>query len=280
MIESHPALHRHKRGARKAGAAGRAAVDSEAFGALIMVGLVAYGVVHLLMAWIVLTIAWGGGGSQASAQGAFTELASTGVGAALLWVTAVGLLVLGVWQLAEALLGHRGKENERSRLFARLGSAGKAIVYVVLAISAATTAAGSASGGDSEKTWTARLMSVPAGRVLVVVIGLGILAIAIGIAIRGVTKAFTNNLAGSVRTGLIRLGQIGYVTKGFAYSIVGVLFVVSAITYDPQKAGGLDDAIRILRQQVYGPALLTIVALGLASFGVYCFSWSRHAARL
>ena len=59
--------------------------------------------------------------------------------------------------------------------------------------------------------------------------------------------------------------------------MVGVLFALAGITHDPNKAGGLDQALRTLLGLPFGQILLTAVALGIAAFGVYCFVWARHA---
>ena len=59
-------------------------------------------------------------------------------------------------------------------------------------------------------------------------------------------------------------------------SIVGGLFGWAAITYDAEKAGGLDDALRTVNDAPFGSVLLTLMALGLICFGVYCFFWARH----
>jgi len=74
-----------------------------------------------------------------------------------------------------------------------------------------------------------------------------------------------------VGRGVVRLGQIGYLVKGVAFAIVGGLFGWAAITYDPEKAGGLDDALRTVDGAPFAAGLLTLMALGLACFGVYCF---------
>ena len=50
-----------------------------------------------------------------------------------------------------------------------------------------------------------------------------------------------------------------------------------ALAHHASKAGGLDPALRMLRDQPYGKILLSLTALGIASFGVYCFVWSRKA---
>lgn len=279
MTDSGAAQSATGRAAHRARSAGREVEHSQTFGALIMVGLIAYGVVHLLLGWIVLQISLSGSGTQASQQGAFQEMASTSVGSVLLWVTAGGLFILTLWQAFEAIWGHRDERAGRSQVLARLGSAGKAIVYLAMGISAVSTAAGSGTGGSSQKTWTARLLSDPLGRLLVVAVGIAIVVVGAVLAYRGAKKKFTKNLTGQVRAGVLRLGQIGYLTKGFAFAIVGVLVVVAAITHDPQQAGGLDSAIRTIAQQTYGTVLLIVVALGFACFGLYCFAWARHAKR-
>lgn len=89
-------------------------------------GYAASGVLHLVLAWLALQLAFGGNGGQADQTGALAALASTTFGAALLWVLFVGFALLGLWQVTE--------------VFARSGSkklkpAAKAVVYVVLAVS-------------------------------------------------------------------------------------------------------------------------------------------------
>src|SRR3954468_2978806 len=70
---------------------------------LARVGLIAYGVVHLLVAWLALQLAWGGGGPAADQAGALATVAGQPFGKPLLWVIALGLIALAVWQAAEAL---------------------------------------------------------------------------------------------------------------------------------------------------------------------------------
>ena len=268
-----------KDAARDAKDTGQEVEQSQTFGALVTVGLLAYGVVHLLVAWIAVQVAWTGTGEKASQQGALQQLASGTFGDLLIWITAVGLFALTLWQVFEAIWGHRDAEEGRKRIVKRLGSAGKAVVYGALGVNAVSTAIGSSSGGNGEQTLTARLMSNTAGRYLVAVIGIAVIVTGGRLAYRGIKKKFTRDLVGGVPAGVVRLGQIGYVAKGVALAIVGVLFVVAAVTFDPKKAGGLDTALRSLRNQAYGSILLTLLALGIACFGLYCFVWSRHVKK-
>jgi hypothetical protein len=74
--------------------------------------------------------------------------------------------------------------------------------------------------------------------------------------------------SGPVKT----LGRVGLI----AYGIIGLLLVYSAVTYDPEKATGMDTALKTLAGQPYGTALLLIVAAGLACFGAYCLFDARY----
>lgn len=271
-----------RKGADEAERVGRSVQRSTWFQVMVTVGLISYGVVHLLVAFIIGQLAWTGRSEEASQSGAFQEMASTGFGVVMLWVTAAGLLTLTVWQAGEALWGHQDRKAGRERTVKRISSAGKAVIYTVLAVSAVTTATGgaSSSGDDTEKTLTAQLMSAPFGRILVGAVGLGIVIAGGRLVYRGFKKKFVRDLAGSVSQGVVRLGQFGYAAKGVALAGVGALFVAAAVSYDPNKAGGLDNALRTLRGAPYGPVVLTVIALGIGAFGLYCFAWSRHAKKL
>ncbi len=72
------------------------------------------------------------------------------------------------------------------------------------------------------------------------------------------------------------LGTLGYLAKGVAYAVIGILLVVAAVKLDPQRAGGLDKALRTMATQPFGVVLLVAVAIGFAAFGVYCFFDARY----
>ncbi|HET9778653.1 MAG TPA: DUF1206 domain-containing protein, partial [Propionibacteriaceae bacterium] len=63
-------------------------------------GLIAYGVVHLLIGWLALQIAWGAAGNSADTSGALTTLADQPFGKILLWLVAGGMVALALWQAA------------------------------------------------------------------------------------------------------------------------------------------------------------------------------------
>jgi Domain of Unknown Function (DUF1206) len=249
---------------------------SRPYHALVGVGLVSYGVLHLVLAWIALQLVFSNRG-DASTEGALRQLGRQPLGAGLLWIIAIGLFTLTVWQALEATIG-RDQPSRDGRLRRRLTSAGRAVVYLALGVLAVGVAIGSASGSrNGEETVSAKLMSVPFGQVLVAAIGGVVIGIGIAQVVKGVKQNFTEDLDRGAPPSVRRLGTVGYCAKGIALGIIGGLFVWAAITYDPDKAGGMDAALSTIRDQPFGPALLAIMAAGLACFGVYCFFWARMA---
>jgi hypothetical protein len=61
--------------------------------------------------------------------------------------------------------------------------------------------------------------------------------------------------------------------------VVGGLFIWAAWTHDPQKSGGLDQALHKVLQQPFGAPMLVALGLGIACYGAYAFAWARHLDR-
>jgi Domain of Unknown Function (DUF1206) len=250
--------------------------SSRPYHALVAVGLVSYGLLHLIIAWIALQLAFGKR-ADASPEGALNQLGRQPLGSVLLWIMAIGLFTLTLWQAVEATIG-REEPGRDGRTRRRLASAGRAIVYLALGVLAVGVATRAASGsGQGEETISAKLMSVPFGRVLVALIGAVVIGIGIAQVVKGVKQKFTEDLDRGVPPSVRRLGTVGYCAKGIALGIIGALFVWAAITYDPDKAGGMDAALSTIREQPFGLVMLVIMAVGLACFGVYCFFWAKMA---
>jgi hypothetical protein len=266
--------------ARRAEQTARRATDSGPVKTLGRVGLVAYGVVHLLVAYLALRVATGGG-AKADKTGALQTIAEQPGGRLVLWVLTAGLVALTLWQLAEAAWGH-GHRPQRRQTLHRLVSLGEAAVAGALAFSAYKVASGQPGKSKGEKAaFVDKVFDWPAGELLVAAAGLGIVAIALWLVHRGVTRRFTEDLrlTGAephARDAAVRLGQVGWTALGVAYGIIGLLLVYAAISYDPAKATGMDTALKTLAGQPYGAGLLLIVAAGLACFGVYCLFDARY----
>ena len=256
--------------------------DSAALEMVARAGLVAYGLVHLLIGWLALKIAWGGSaGKSADTSGAMTTLVSQPFGKVLLWVVAVGLVALALWQVSEAIWGHRYRRGV-VRVREKATSAAMALGYLALGVSAASAALGSgASSSQSQQRTTSGVLAWPGGRVIVVGAGLVIIGVGVAGLVKGVRKSFgeeidTTSMSPAARTGVTRLGQVGYIAKGLAVSVVGALLTYATLSFERQNTQGLDGAMQTILAQPFGKFLLTAVALGFLAFGVFAVLQSRY----
>jgi hypothetical protein len=259
--------------------AARAAQDSTVFRVVARVGYVVLGVLHIVIGVIAISFVTGGGGGEADQGGAMEQIADAPLGVLLLWLIVLGLLALAVWQIAEAFL-ERNPDTKKKWGY-RAKYLGTAVAYLGIAFTALVYALGGQSdSSESSQSFSAQLMSTPGGIVLLVLFGLLIAGIGVAFVIRGITRAFKKHLdlppdpAGS---GIVAFGVVGYVAKGIAIGVTGVLFVVAALTHDPETAGGLDAALHTLAGLPFGPIILWIVGLGLILYGLYCFARARYA---
>lgn len=257
----------------EATAAAREASDSAVVEWGARLGYVTLGIIHLLIAWIALKVAWGigGGSKKADTSGALQTLSSSGPGVVLLWICVAGFLLLAVWQLSEAAF----RSFETSD---RVKAAAKGVTYLFFAWTTFKVGQGASSSAEKQtEDFTATLMGSPGGRLLVAVVGLVVLGIAGYHVYKGWTKKFLEDLREHPGQWAVTAGRIGYIAKGVALVIVGFFFLVAAWKADPNKAQGLDGALKTLKDQPFGPVLLTLVAAGIAAYGVYSFARSRYA---
>lgn len=229
----------------------RDAKDHPALHAAVRVGYAGSGVIHLLIAWAALGIAWApSGGGTADQSGALAQVAAQPWGRPLLWVTVVGFAGLGLWQLTEAIGGWH--PHGRDGLAARGKALGKMVAYLALGWTAATFARGGSSDSSTQTTDATRTLMSGAG------------------------GQFLEDLVADPGEVAEQAGRYGYMAKGVALAIVGGLFIVAAWHARANEARGLDGALRTLAETPHGTALLTVVAVGIAAYGLYSFFRARY----
>ena len=154
------------------------AAQSDTLENLARVGLIAFGVVHLLVAWLAIQLAWFGvSGESADQSGAMASLKETTFGTPLLWIVALGMIALAAWQAAEVLRWRRGwsaSGKMRTKALRKSGNAlVKAAVYIALAVLAIRFALGDGqSSSSSQQETTAGVFGWPGGQWIVGAAGL------------------------------------------------------------------------------------------------------------
>jgi hypothetical protein len=247
--------------------------DNPVFRGTARLGFATSGLLQLLVGVIAVQVALSHSGQQSDQSGALADVAKTPGGVVVLWIGAVGGFALALWFVAQAFL--RREPEPKDRWKSRAKDAGKALVYLVIGIAALRFALGGStnSAGSSQKG-TATVLGFPGGPVLVTLIGLVVIVIGGFLAWRGWSKRFTQEIvvpAGTAGRATVLLGQVGYLARGVAVAVVGLLFVVAAFTADPKKASGLDGALKSFADLPFGKVVLLIVALGWIASGLYFF---------
>lgn len=267
------------RQATRAADAADDATDSRGFVLAARAGYVAAGLLHVMIGVIALRVATGGSGS-ADQSGAVAALAGSPGGTVLLWACFLGCAALAVFLFSEIFFGAT-QRSDRDRLKHRVKMGGQAVVYGAIGAVFGTYALGGTSDSSgSTQSLSARLMAHPAGTVLLIVVGLGLVVAGAFFVHRGVTRSFRENLKslppGTAGRAVLWLGTAGYAAKGVALAVLGVLVVVATVRSDPEQSSGLDGALKALQEQPFGAWILGAVALGLICYGAFMVVRARY----
>jgi hypothetical protein len=256
----------------RASTTARRASDSRPAQAMARVGLVARGVIYLLIGWVAILLALGKTTQAADQSGALQLLSGKPYGLVSLWLLFIGFLAYALWRLSEAAFGVTGEGNGAGP---RLKSLARAVIYAAFAVTTFSVINGAnKSQSGQEQDWTARAMHQPAGRWAVGLVGLIIVVAGVLLVVEGIRHKFEKHLRMSQMSAETRrvvkwLGTIGTTARGLVFALAGILVIEAAVKYQPSKAGGLDKALLTLRDQPFGKFALIIAALGLMIFGVY-----------
>ncbi|HUR15371.1 MAG TPA: DUF1206 domain-containing protein [Mycobacteriales bacterium] len=256
----------------------REARSSEPVTWLARFGFAGRGVVYLVLGALALQLAVGHS-ARADKTGALGAIKDKPLGGVLLVVLAISFAGYAVWRLLDGLVGHREDDNPK-RAAKRVASLARGVIYGFLAFSTARFVV-SPAGGDKTEPLTARVMSMTGGRTVVGLVGAALVMGGLVIAYRGVTEKFMKRLdlassGGGVRRAVQVIGVTGLAGRGLVVALVGGFLVQAAVTFDPDKAKGLDASLKALAGAPLGTALLACAAVGLLAFGAWSFVESRY----
>jgi hypothetical protein len=244
------------------------------------VGLVAQGVSYGIVGVLALLLALGQGGSAESRTGALQKLAGSTLGVALLVALAVGFACYALWRLSQAVFDREGEGTDGSGLAKRASYFGKAAIYGVLLVATIDIVQDGRGGGSNEKQQTAGVLDWPAGRWIVLGVGIGIGAYAVFQGFRAFSESFMDDMRGGLgrgeRQALRVLGIVGLFARAVVFGLVAWFLVKAAVEFDPDEAVGLDGALRKLADAPYGPLLLAVTAAGLVAYGLFCVAQARY----
>jgi hypothetical protein len=258
--------------------------DSRAMAWLARAGLTARGVMYVLIGIIAVQIAVQGSRQQADRTGAVRLVAHTAFGTVALWLLVIGFIGMTLWRLSEAIGG--SAESDGRKASKRLANLVRAVFYAVVTYGILKYALGVGQPSSSDKQsqdLTAAALKHPGGQWIVAIAGVIVVIAGLYTMYRAYKLKFLKHLrmgSASTRTrkAVTRLGQIGGIARGFVFATIGVFLVIAAKDANPKQAKGIDSALRALAHTPLGPVLLVVVALGLATFGLYSWCEARWRA--
>ncbi len=235
-----------------------------------VLGFVASGLLHVLLGWVTLQVAYDlpGGDQPADERGALRVLAGTEHGAVLLWLLVAGFAAITLWQADVARAGACG-------IAERVKAAGRAAVYAALAASALAVVRHPLGGelGPTKapaESFTGWLLAQPWGRASVGALGGVVVGVALYHVAKGASSRFLRDLREHPGRWIVAAGRFGYAAKGVALLLVGGFFVAAAVGTEDEPLG-LDGALRAVADMPLGTVLLTAAAVGFVAFGAYTF---------
>jgi len=247
------------------------------------IGLVGRGVLYGIVALLAVELALGWRDGEPSPQGAIAWIAQRPTGKVLLVALTVALFALAMWRFLDSAMGDPVEGGEASD---RVRFAAKGCFYSVLAVVALRATwsnwsggqgGRSASGGSqAQKEATAVVLSWPLGPWIVGAAGLGLIGYAVFmLKHHAIDEKFRERLAAH-SDGVRAVGRVGYGARSVVWAISGVLVVEAALTYDPNKAGGISAALEKLAQMKGGALVLGLVAAGLLAFAAFCVAEAKY----
>ena len=240
------------------------------------VGLVARGVIYLVVGTLALLLAIGHPASKPNRRGALEAVASQPFGRVLVIALAVGFVAFAVWRAVEAVAGDKWPQ--------RAANAGRALLYVGFFMTAAKFVMHGPAEGQTdshEADITARVLGWPGGRFIVMAVGLAIISAGIWNGYRGLSQRYRKKLkwremTESAERIVPTVATVGLVGRMSAFVLVGAFVTKAGWDYRPSDAAGLDAALFRLIEATHGPLLVALVGVGLVAFGLYSFVEARY----
>ena len=251
-------------------------------------GLVAQGAIYALVAFLALQVAIDGrdAAAQPDKEGALRLVAGQPFGRWLLVALAIGFGSYAVWRLAQAFADREQKGSGAKGLAKRAGYLCLGIWYLALTALTVSTlrdsgSGSSAGGGAQEQEATAGVFDLPLGREVVFAAAGGFLVTAGWNVYRALSGSLdkhlrVHELSEGARTTVLAIGAVGHIARGVVFGLIGFFLAEAALEFDPSEARGLDGSLYELARQPYGPALLAIVAVGLAAYALWCWVQARY----
>jgi hypothetical protein len=240
------------------------------------------GLVYLLIGVLALRASATGHGPKGE-DGAAREIGRQPFGDVWLVLMAVGLASYALWRIVQAVADPERRGRGLKAIGVRIGRAGSGLVHAGVALSALQLAFDRGHEGHhhATRTWVGSLLQQPFGSAVLVAIGAGIIVAGLAELHKAATASFqqeleTSRMSPGTWTWLRRFGRLGYAAHAVVLPVIGLFVIRAALEFNPQRVKDFGGALRTLQAEPNGQLLLTVVAVGLAAYGLYMLIAARY----
>ncbi|MGB5941697.1 MAG: DUF1206 domain-containing protein [Leeuwenhoekiella sp.] len=248
---------------------------------LCRAGLATKGLLYSIIGVLTAMAAFNEGGKKTGSTGALKWLQEQPFGRIILGIVAIGLLGYVLYRYYTSVKDIENKGDDAKGMIARTGYGVSGLLYLSLAVTAATMAIKGTSGGGGgsssmisdilAKSWGPWLI----GFVAVCLIGFGLYQMYQAFSKKFKSDVFIEDLKYEIRRNLERLGRAGIFSRGIVVGIVGFLFMRAALSENAGQAGSKVKAFEFLKEN-FGSVVMGIIALGLLAYGIWMFCQARY----
>jgi len=256
------------------------AARSRAIEILARLGYGSRGIIHLVIgAWATRAAMGKLGGASPGSVEAVSFLAR--VGRVPIVVVALGLLGFGVWRFVQTFADTEGKGRSIIGLLTRFGFLLTGLLHLTLVPLAVKLAVGAkVDTRDPTRQTAAYLMSKPAGRWIVGILGVLLLYSAFAQLVESIRAKFADDFrGGDLRSGAVWfavfIGRIGIAARAVVFGVMALWIIRAALESNPWIAKGLGESMASLRDRSYGSELFWFVAFGTLAYALFCFMYAQ-----
>ncbi|MCF3651348.1 DUF1206 domain-containing protein [Synoicihabitans lomoniglobus] len=242
------------------------------------IGFGAKGTVHALVGLLAMTLAIGYTTKAEDMRGTLEEVSQQAFGSILLVILAIGLLSFGLWKAVQSAWDPEQISTDWMGWGVRALAGLSALLHFTIAWKTLSLGLGWGGGGqdgdEAVQSWTQQLLTMPAGRWLVIFAATIVAGVAVSQVVRLIRgrfmDMFEDNEKEMGKNQLVKTAaRAGFVARTIVVILVAWFLWRAGVTADAEKAGGMAKALATLLEQPFGPWLVGATALGLFAEGVY-----------
>ena len=247
-------------------------------------GLVAKGIVYILLGILAFMAAFEMGGqsnSDVDRNGVFGVVMDMPAGTWLLGLIAAGLICYSIWRGIQTFRPNHdgGKETKPGKrilyFLSGLAYLGVAFTAIRMILHMRT------SNGDKNQEFASQVLQQSYGQWLLgaaalILAGIGLYQIYYGLSEKyrkHVNRMSTNTQVSSL---LLRSGKVGYIARGVVWLIIAYLLLKAALHANSSEAGDTAKAFQFIENSTAGSLLLGALGLGVIAYGVFNFVRARY----